>query len=83
MSARRQHFSKKNLSSVEKAFPVFSVDGYDTELERLSAERNRAYERLCEVENFAKSLNGEYAPVGEYLLWILYEKEGITIVRSK
>lgn len=79
MSARRQHFNKKNLTPIEKAFPAFSVDGYDTELERLSAERNRAYERLCEVENFAKSLNGEYAPVGDYLLWILYDEEGKTI----
>lgn len=80
MSARRQHFSKRYLTPTEKSFPVFSVDGYDTELERLSAERNRAYERLCEVENFAKSLDGEYAPVGDYLLWILYQKEGKTIV---
>ena len=80
MSARRQHFNSKNPTFTEKAFPVFSVDGYDTELERLSAERNRAYERLCEVENFAKTLNGEYAPVGDYLLWILYEEEGKTIV---
>lgn len=79
MSARRQHFNKKNPTSVEKVIPTFSVGGYDTELERLSAERNRAYERLCEVENFAKTLNGEYAPVGEYLLWILYAEEGTKI----
>lgn len=78
MSARRKHFNNDSTTP-EKAFPVFSVGGYDTELERLSAERNRAYERLSDVENFAKSLNGEYAPVGDYLLSILYSKERITI----
>lgn len=79
MSARRQHFNKKNSIPTEKEISSFSVGGYDTELERLSAERNRAYERLSEVEDFAKTLNGEYAPVGEYLLWILYPEEGIRI----
>lgn len=79
MSARRQHFNKNNTVPSEKVFPAFSVSGYDTELERLSAERNRAYERLTDVEDFAKTLNGEYAPVGDYLLSILYSKERITI----
>lgn len=65
MSARR----------AQRRLPKYEVTTYDTELERLSQERNRAYEILSDIERCVRNLPEQYDPVSNHLLCILYGED--------
>lgn len=78
MSARHNRYSKqKHLSEKAEVNIQFGVTSYDNELERLAAERNRAYEILEELDCFAKNLQGDYEPVGLHILRIMYGESNV------